>query len=59
MSLELPLRIINVLRENNITKICDLLQYSSESIGALEGIGKKGIMEIKHTIGRKGLTLND
>jgi DNA-directed RNA polymerase subunit alpha len=53
----LSTRTLNVLEENKIKKVKDILKLSEEELGNLEGMGKKGIKEIKKAIGEFGLTL--
>lgn len=53
----LSTRTINVLEENKIHKIRQILKLSEEDLGKMEGMGEKGIKEIKKAIGEYGLTL--
>jgi DNA-directed RNA polymerase subunit alpha len=53
----LSTRTLNVLEENKIVKIKDILKYNEEGLRELEGMGDKGIKEIKKSIGEFGLTL--
>jgi DNA-directed RNA polymerase subunit alpha len=53
----LSTRTLNVLEENKIVKIKDILKYDEEGLRGLEGMGDKGIKEIKKSIGEFGLTL--
>jgi DNA-directed RNA polymerase alpha subunit len=48
---------LNVLEANKIAKIKDILKYTEEELLALEGMGDKGIKEIKKSIGEFGFTL--
>lgn len=53
----LSTRTLNVLEENKIVKVKDVLKYDEESLRGLEGMGDKGIKEIKKSIGEFGFTL--
>ncbi len=53
----LSTRTLNVLEANKIAKIKDILKYTEEELLALEGMGDKGIKEIKKSIGEFGFTL--
>lgn len=53
----LSTRTLNVLEENQIAKIKDIIKLSEEELKNLEGMGEKGIKEIKKSIGEFGLTL--
>jgi DNA-directed RNA polymerase subunit alpha len=53
----LSTRTLNVLEANKIGKIKDILKYNEEGLRGLEGMGDKGIKEIKKSIGEFGLTL--
>ncbi len=53
----LSTRTLNVLESSNIKKVKDIIQLSEEEIKNLEGMGDKGIKEIRKTIGDFGLTL--
>lgn len=53
----LSTRTLNVLEENKIVKIKDVLKFNEEGLRGLEGMGDKGIKEIKKSIGEFGLTL--
>jgi len=50
-------RTLNVLEENNISKIKDIVKLTEEEISNLKGMGEKGIKEIKKAIGEFGLNL--
>ncbi|EKE15735.1 MAG: DNA-directed RNA polymerase subunit alpha [uncultured bacterium] len=50
-------RTLNVLETNKISKIKDIVKYSEEEMLQLEGMGDKGVKEIKKSIGEFGLTL--
>lgn len=53
----LSTRTLNVLEENKITRVKDIVKMSEEELKNFEGIGDKGIKEIKKSIGEFGLTL--
>lgn len=53
----LSTRTLNVLEANKIAKVKDIVKYSEEQLLELEGMGDKGIKEIKKSIGEFGLTL--
>lgn len=50
-------RTLNVLDANKISKVKDIIKYSEEELLQLEGMGDKGVKEIKKSIGEFGLTL--
>ncbi len=51
-------RIINVLEENGIKSVAGLLRKKEESLEKIEGLGPKGIEEIKKQLKKKRLSLN-
>ncbi|MEI7621066.1 MAG: DNA-directed RNA polymerase subunit alpha [Candidatus Moraniibacteriota bacterium] len=53
----LSTRTLNVLELNKITKVKDIAKHTEESLKELEGMGDKGIKEIKKSIGELGITL--
>ncbi len=53
----LSTRTLNVLEANKITKVKDIVKHNEESLKGLEGMGDKGIKEIKKSVGELGLTL--
>lgn len=53
----LSTRTLNVLQESKISKIKDIVKLTEEELKNLEGMGSKGIKEIKKSIGDFGLTL--
>ena len=55
----LSTRTLNVLEANKIRKMKDILKKTEEELENLEGMGKKGIKEIKKTIGEYGFTLKN
>lgn len=56
-SLSFSTRTNNVLEENSIKTINDLISLKEDELKDLEGMGDKGIKEIKKAIGNLGLTL--
>ncbi len=50
-------RTANVLEKNNIKVIADLIRLNEEELINLDGMGNKGLKEIKKAIGNFGLTL--
>jgi DNA-directed RNA polymerase subunit alpha len=55
--LEFSSRTLNALSFNSIRTVGGLVKKKEEDLLALEGIGKKAIKEIKHALGKLGLTL--
>lgn len=53
----LSTRTLNVLETNKITRVKDIVKMTEGDLKNLEGIGEKGIKEIKKSIGEFGLTL--
>ena len=53
----LSTRTLNVLEKNNIKTIGDVTKLTEEEVGVLEGMGSKGIKEIKKAIGDFGINL--
>ncbi len=53
----LSTRTLNVLEANKVAKVKDIVKHTEESLKGLEGMGDKGIKEIKKSIGELGLTL--
>ena len=53
----LSTRTLNVLEASKIVKIKDIVKYNEEGLLALEGMGDKGVKEIKKSIGEFGITL--
>jgi DNA-directed RNA polymerase subunit alpha len=53
----LSTRTLNVLEKNKIETIGDVVKMNEEQVGNLEGMGAKGIKEIKKAIGDYGLNL--
>lgn len=50
-------RTLNVLEAAKILKVKDIIKHNEEELRALEGMGDKGIKEIKKSIGEFGITL--
>ena len=58
MSLKnLSTRTLNVLEKNKIAKVKDIAKLSEEKLADLEGMGDKGVKEIKKAIGDLGIVL--
>jgi DNA-directed RNA polymerase subunit alpha len=55
---DLSTRTLHVLEENKIMTIGDIVVKSEEEILALDGMGQKGVKEIKKAIGTFGITLS-
>lgn len=53
----LSTRTLNVLEENKIVRVKDLIKMKEAELKNVEGMGEKGIKEIKKAIGDFGLTL--
>jgi len=56
-TLSFSTRTSNVLEKNNIKFVKDLISLNENELKNLEGMGEKGIKEIKKAIGNLGLTL--
>lgn len=56
-NLSFSTRTTNILEKNNLKTIGDLIELSEGELMKLEGMGEKGIKEIKKAIGNYGLTL--
>jgi len=56
-SIPFSTRTQNVLEKASIKTVADLVSLSEEELLSLEGMGEKGIKEIKKAIGNLGLTL--
>ncbi|TSD01626.1 MAG: DNA-directed RNA polymerase subunit alpha [Parcubacteria group bacterium Athens0714_25] len=50
-------RTLNVLQQNKISKVSDILKFTEDDFKELEGMGEKGVKEVKKVIGGYGLTL--
>ena len=46
-----------MLETNKIVKVKDIVKHTEEGLKGLEGMGDKGIKEIKKSVGELGLTL--
>ncbi len=57
--LELSSRTENALKNNKIKSIGNLVRKTEEKLDSLEGMGEKGIKEIKKALGKRGLVLKD
>ena len=55
--LGLPKRITNILEENKVNNLADIKGKTEEELNAFEGMGEKGLKEIKKAIGTYGLVL--
>jgi len=53
----LSTRTLNVLEKSNVKKVGDILKYTEEELNDFEGMGEKGIKEIKKAVGDFGLNL--
>lgn len=53
----LSTRTLNVLETNKVAKIKDIIKMTEEELKNMEGMGERGIKEIKKSIGEFGLTL--
>lgn len=53
----LSTRTLNVLEKNKIAKVKDIAKLSEEKLADLEGMGDKGVKEIKKAIGDFGIVL--
>ena len=53
----LSTRTLNVLENGKIVKVKDIVKHTEEELRAFEGMGDKGIKEIKKSIGEFGITL--
>ncbi len=57
--LGLSSRIVNILKENKIKKIKNLLKKTEEDVLSLEGMGEKGVKEIKKALKKKKFALKE
>lgn len=57
--LDLSPRTKNALTGNKIKTIANLVRRNEENLGDLDGMGEKGIKEIKKALGKRGLVLKD
>jgi len=51
-------RTMNALESNKISKVGDIVKLTEEELVELEGMGEKGVKEVKKAVGIYGLTLN-
>lgn len=56
-TLSFSTRTMNVLEKNSVKTIRDIVSFSEAELSKLEGMGEKGLKEIKKAIGNFGLTL--
>ena len=56
-SLDLSTRTLNILAANNLNKVSEIAKMTEEEVLSLDGMGEKGIKEIKKAIGGLGVTL--
>lgn len=57
--LNLPLRILHILKDNKIKTTGKLARKSEKDLEKIEGMGNKGIEDIKKSLGKIGLTLKN
>lgn len=57
--LNLPLRILHILKDNKIKTTGKLARKSEKDLEKMEGMGNKGIEDIKKSLGKIGLTLKN
>lgn len=55
----LSTRTLNALKDNKITKVKGIIKLTTEELGDLNGMGEKGVKEIKKSIGILGLILKN
>lgn len=55
----LSTRTLNALRDNKITKVKKIISLTSDELVALDGMGEKGVKEVKKSIGGLGLILKN
>jgi len=55
--LKVSSRIITVLTESGFRTVAGLIRKTEEDLMEVEGLGKKGVVEIKRALGKLGLTL--
>jgi DNA-directed RNA polymerase alpha subunit len=53
----LSTRTLNVLEKANIITVADIVRLTEAQVGELDGMGAKGIKEIKKAIGDFGINL--
>ncbi len=55
--LNIPIRVVNILKTNRIKTIGSLVKKKEESLAKIEGLGPEGIKNIKRELSKLGLTL--
>lgn len=55
--LKLPLKIINILNANKIKTVSSLVKKTEDDLKVMEGLGDKGVKEVRKAVGYLGLTL--
>lgn len=55
----LSTRTVNALKDNNIKKVKGIVKLTNEELENLEGMGEKGVKEVKKAIGSLGLILKN
>ncbi len=55
----LSTRTLNALKDNKISKVKKIISLSADDLLQLEGMGEKGVKEIKKAIGSLGLILKN
>ncbi|EKE21366.1 MAG: hypothetical protein ACD_7C00266G0002 [uncultured bacterium] len=55
----LSTRTLNALKDNKITKVKGIIKLTTKELGDLNGMGEKGVKEIKKAIGILGLILKN
>ncbi len=55
----LSTRTLNALKDNKITKVKKIISLTSDELVALDGMGEKGVKEVKKSIGGLGLILKN
>jgi len=53
----LSTRTVNVLKDNKVNKVKEIISLTTDELCQLEGMGEKGVKEIKKSIGGLGLIL--
>jgi DNA-directed RNA polymerase subunit alpha len=56
-ALELSTRIHNVLESNELTKVSEVAKLNEKELRSLEGMGNKGVEEIKNSVEKLGYSL--
>ena len=55
----LSTRVVNALKDNKITKVKKIINLTAEELQSLDGMGEKGVKEVKKAIGTLGLILKN